>query len=103
MADNILFPFEGLRAGVAGEEPLSTVDVFLVDLQVVAVSEGLLAGLAAIDDICFHSMVRAGRESIDRLQQYQNMLRALSAPPPAGINQYIKPRSTYVSYLMCFK
>lgn len=59
VADDVLLPFEGLVAGVAGEEPLGAVDVLLVDLQVAAVSEDLLAGLAAIDDICFHSMVRA--------------------------------------------
>lgn len=62
VADDVLLPFEGLVAGVAGEEPLGAVDVLLVDLQVAAVSEDLLAGLAAIDDICFHSMVRAVRE-----------------------------------------
>lgn len=32
MADNILLPFERLRAGVAGEQPLGTVDVLFVDL-----------------------------------------------------------------------
>lgn len=58
MADNILLSFEGLCAGVASEKPLITVDVLFVDLQVAAVSEGLLTGLTFINDFCFHSMVR---------------------------------------------
>lgn len=68
MTDNVLLSFEGLRAGLAGEEPLVTVHVLLVDFQVAAVSEGLLAGLTAIDHICFHSMVRAVQHSRDRLE-----------------------------------
>ena len=71
MADNILLSFEGLCAGVAGKKPLVTVDVLFVDLQVAAVSEGLLAGLTLIDDFCFHSMVRTGRHSSDRLRHYR--------------------------------
>lgn len=71
MADDILLSFEGLCAGVTGKKPLVTVDVLFVDLEIAAVSEGLLAGLTAIDDICFHSMVRAGQESSNRLQPYQ--------------------------------
>lgn len=39
-----------------------------MDLQVAAVSKGLQAGLTAIDDICFNSMVRTGEESSNRLQ-----------------------------------
>lgn len=58
MADNILLSFEGLPARVAGKEPLVAVDVLFVDLQIAAVGEGLLAGLTAVDDVCFHSMVR---------------------------------------------
>lgn len=61
MADDILLSFEGLPAGVAGKEPLVAVDVLFVDLQIAAVGEGLLAGLTAVDDVCFHSMVRAGQ------------------------------------------
>lgn len=57
MADNILLPFESLCAGVTGKEPLITVDMLFMNLQVAAVGERLHAGLAAIDDICFHSMV----------------------------------------------
>lgn len=68
MADNILLPFEGLCAGVAGEKPLGTMDMLFMDLQVAAVSKGLQAGLTAIDDICFNSMVRTGEESSNRLQ-----------------------------------
>lgn len=59
MADDVLLPLEGLRAGVAGVKPLAAVDVFLVDLQVAAVGEGLLAGLAAVDDVGLDSVVRA--------------------------------------------
>ncbi len=50
-----------------------------MDLQVAAVSKGLLAGLTAIDDISFHSMVRAGRESSTRLQLYQNTYKLILA------------------------
>lgn len=64
MADDILLPFEGLQAGVAGEKPLGAVHMLFVDLQVAAVSKGLLAGLAAIHDVSFDSMVRAWRERI---------------------------------------
>lgn len=32
MADDVLLPFEGLQAGVAGEEPLGAVHVLFVDL-----------------------------------------------------------------------
>lgn len=71
MADNILLTLEGLCTGAAGKKPLSTVNMLLMDLQVAAVSEGLQAGLTAIDDVCLHSVVRAGRESGNRLQQYQ--------------------------------
>lgn len=46
---------------VAGEKPLGTVDVLFVDLQVALVGEGLLAGLTAIDDICFNAVVGAAR------------------------------------------
>lgn len=64
MADDVLLPFEGLAAGIAGEEPLVAVDVLLVDLQIAAVGEGLHASLTAVDDVCFHSMVCArGRNS----------------------------------------
>lgn len=59
MADDVLLPLEGLRAGVAGVKPLAAVHVFLVDLQVAAVGEGLLAGLAAVDDVGLDSVVRA--------------------------------------------
>lgn len=71
MADNILLSFEGLCAGVADKEPLIAVDMLFMDLQVAAVSEGLQAGVTAIDDICFHSMVRTGQESSNGLQQHQ--------------------------------
>lgn len=43
-------------------------DMLFMDLQVAAVSKGLQAGLTAIDDICFNSMVRTGEESSNRLQ-----------------------------------
>lgn len=59
MADDVLLPLEGLGAGVAGVKPLAAVHVFLVDLQVAAVGEGLLAGLAAVDDVGLDSVVRA--------------------------------------------
>jgi len=62
MADNILLSFEGLGAGVAGKEPLVTVNVLFVDLKVAAVGKGLHAGLTAIDDVCFHSVVGACEE-----------------------------------------
>lgn len=71
MADNILLSFEGLWAGVTGKKPLITVDMLFMDFQVAAISKGLLAGLTAIDDICFHSMVRTGQDSSHRLQQCQ--------------------------------
>lgn len=32
MADDVLFPFEGLQAGVTGEKPLGAVHVLFVDL-----------------------------------------------------------------------
>ena len=60
MADDVFLAFEGLGANLAGERPLVAVHVFLMDLQVAAVAKGLQAGLAAIDNFCFHSMVRAG-------------------------------------------
>lgn len=72
MADNILLPFEGLCAGVAGKKPLCTMDMLLMDLQVAAVSKRLHAGLTAVDDICFNSMVRTGQESSNKIQRYQN-------------------------------
>lgn len=59
MTDNVLLSFEGLCAGVTGKKPLITVDMLFMDFQVAAVSEGLQAGLTAIDHICFNSMVRA--------------------------------------------
>lgn len=71
MAHNILLSFESLCAGLASEEPLIAVDMLFMNLQVAAVSEGLLAGLTAIDDICFHSMVGTSQKSSTRLQQYQ--------------------------------
>lgn len=61
VTDDILLPFEGLLTSIAGEQPIGTVDVLFVDLQVTLVSEGLLAGQAAIYDICFHSVVGAAR------------------------------------------
>lgn len=61
MTDHILLPFEALLAVVAGEKPLGTVDVLFVDLQVTLVSKGLLAGLTAINDICFNAVVGAAR------------------------------------------
>lgn len=71
MADDILLSFEGLCAGVADKKSLITVDMLFMDLQVAAVSKGLQAGLTAIDDICFHSMVGTGQESSNRLQLCQ--------------------------------
>lgn len=65
MADDVLLPLEGLGAGAAGEEPLGTVDVPLVDLQVAAVGEGLQARLAAVDDVGFQSVVGAGARRRD--------------------------------------
>lgn len=59
MADDVLLPLEGLHAGLAGEEPLAAVHVFLVDLEVAAVGERLLAGLAAVDDVGLDSVVGA--------------------------------------------
>lgn len=63
MADDILLSFKGLCAGVARKKPLIVVNVLFMDLQVAAVCEGLRAGLTAIDDICFHSMVRTNEET----------------------------------------
>lgn len=71
MADNILLSFEGFCAAVANKKPLITVNVLFMDLQIAAVSKGLLAGLTAIDHICFYSMVRTGQESSNGLQQDQ--------------------------------
>lgn len=62
MADNVLFAFEGLGADLADEEPLVTVDVLLVDLQVAAVGEGLLAGLTPINHLGLLSVVCTGEE-----------------------------------------
>lgn len=62
MADDVLLPLEGLHAGLAGEEPLAAVDVFLVDLQVAAVGERLLAGLTAVDNVGLDSVVGAGQD-----------------------------------------
>lgn len=61
VTDHVLLPFESLLAPVAGEQPLATVDVLFVDLQVTLVSKGLLAGLTAINHIGFNSMVGAAR------------------------------------------
>lgn len=61
VTDDIFLSFEGLLAAIAGELPLGTVDVLFVDPQVTLVSEGLLAGQAAIYDICFNSVVDAAR------------------------------------------
>lgn len=61
VTDHVLLPLEGLLTAVAGEQPLGTVDVLFVDLQVTLVGKGLLAGLTAIYDICFNSMVGAVR------------------------------------------
>lgn len=72
MTDDVLLPFEGLCAAVAGEKPLGTVDVLFVDLQVAAVRKGLLADLTAVDDICFNSMVCTNNEHSGKLQQYWN-------------------------------
>lgn len=68
VTDDILLPFEGLLASIAGEKPLGTVNVLFVDLQVTLVSKGLLAGHAAIYDICFNSMVGAAR--VTAIPQY---------------------------------
>lgn len=78
MANNVLLPFEGLWAGVAGKKPLCTMDMLFMDLQVAAVSKRLHARLTAVDDICFDSMVRAGQESGNRLQQYENTKCAIT-------------------------
>lgn len=98
MANNILLPFEGLCAGVTGEKPLSTVDVLFVDLEVAAVCKCLQAGLTAIDDICFNSMVRAGKESStgsvrntqrlgeDMQTPQQNLNVLVSANPTASLD-----------------
>lgn len=59
VTDDVLLPFEGLLAAIAGEEPLGAVDVLLVDLQVALVGEGLLAGQTAINDVCLDSVVGA--------------------------------------------
>lgn len=61
MADHVLLPLEGLHAGFAGEEALAAVHVLLVDLQVAAVGEGLLAGFAAVDHVGLDSVVGAGQ------------------------------------------
>lgn len=61
VTDDVLLPFEGLLASIAGEAPLGTVNVLFVDLQVTLVCKGLLAGHTAIDDIYFNSMVGAAR------------------------------------------
>lgn len=59
VTDDVLLPFEGLLAAVAGEEPLGAVHVLLVDLQVALVGEGLLAGETAVNDVCLDSVVGA--------------------------------------------
>lgn len=61
MADDVLFPLKGLHAGFAGEEPLTAVDVFFMDLQVAAVCKRLLAGLTAVDNVGLDSVVGAGQ------------------------------------------
>lgn len=61
VTDDILLPFEGLLASIAGEKPLGTVNVLFVDLQVALVSKGLLAGHTAMNDICFDPVVGAAR------------------------------------------
>lgn len=71
MADNILLSFERLCAGLTSKEPLVAVDMLFMNVQVAAVREGLLAGVTAIDDIGFHSMVCTGQESNNGLQRSQ--------------------------------
>lgn len=63
MANNILLSFKSLCAGLASKEPLTAVHMLFMNLQVAAVSEGLLAGLTSIDNICFDSVVCTGQES----------------------------------------
>lgn len=67
VADDVLLPFEGLGAGVAGELPLVVVDVLLVDLQVAAVGESLHADVAAVDDVGSHSVVRTDMKGKHKL------------------------------------
>lgn len=77
VTDNVLLPFEGLCAAVAGEKPLGTVDMLFVDLQVAAVCKGLLADLTAVDDICFNSMVCTNNEHSGRLQYWNTNVLVL--------------------------
>lgn len=72
VADNIFLSFEGLCAGVTGKKPLVTMYMLFMDLQVAAVSKGLQAGLTAINDICFHSVVHTGQ-----MNSYSNIRRQM--------------------------
>lgn len=69
MADDILLSLKGLVAGFADKEPLVTVNVLFMDLQIAAVCKGLRAGLTAINHICFHAMVRTHQDT-NKLQHY---------------------------------
>lgn len=68
MADDVLLSFKSLCAGFTGEKSLCAVDVFLVDLQVTAVGEGLQTGLTAVDDVSLDAMIRAVQEKKCKLQ-----------------------------------
>lgn len=60
VARHVLLAFEGLGADVTGEQSLVTVDVSLVDLQVAAVGEGLLAGVTTVRHLPLHTVARPG-------------------------------------------
>ena len=70
MSDDVLLALEGLGADLAGEEPLVVVHVLLVDLQVAAVGEGLLAGLAAVRHLCLHPVVSAGGRDTKKVTDF---------------------------------
>lgn len=59
VAHHILLALEGLGADLACEKPLTAMDVLLMDPQVAAVGEGLQAGLAAVNQVSFDSVVGA--------------------------------------------
>lgn len=75
MAYHVLLAFEGLGADIAGEEPFIAVHVFLVDLQVAAVSEGLLAGVTFVRNLFLDAMTHAGNnDRRNRLHEYGMLL-----------------------------
>ena len=74
MSDDVLLALEGLGADLAGEEPLVAVHVLLVDLQVAAVGEGLLAGLTAVRHLRLHPVVSAGGDGYNAYKKVYDFL-----------------------------